>query len=73
MALVTIATFRYRHEADLAKSILEENGIACVVSADDAGGWRPEILSANPVRVLVDESDAANAREVLASSEEDSE
>lgn len=36
--LVSIAVYRNHPEAELAKSILEENGIPAIISSDDCGG-----------------------------------
>ncbi|CAN5873393.1 hypothetical protein BH23GEM9_BH23GEM9_07490 [soil metagenome] len=65
MGSVMIAAFRYRHEAEFARATLEGAGIPSMMSADDGGGMRPEIMSANPVRVYVREEDAAEAAEIL--------
>jgi hypothetical protein len=65
MSLVTVATYRFRHEADFARHILAELGINAIVFADDAGGWHPELLLTRPVRLLVAAEDLAAAREAL--------
>lgn len=69
MSLVVVATYRYRHEGEFARAILDAEGIPCMITADDAGGMRPEIMSANPVKVFVDEADADAAREALSNEE----
>ena len=71
MSIVTVATYRYRHEAELAKEILAGNGIESIVSADDAGGWRPELLMTRPVRLLVDADDLEEARDLLEQEDDD--
>ena len=68
MAAVTLATYRYRHEAEFAQMILADLGINSVVAADDAGGWHPELLMTRPVRLLVDSEYLDAAREALAES-----
>ena len=65
MSLVTVATYRFRHEADMAKIILAELGIDSIVFADDAGGWHPELLMTRPVRLLVSADDLEAARDAL--------
>jgi hypothetical protein len=70
---VVVATYRYRHEGEVARTWLESAGIPCILVADDAGGFRPEIMTANPVRILVREEDAEDARELLADSPADGE
>lgn len=42
-SLFCIKTFAIRAEAGMAQSILEESGIKASVSADDAGGMRPDL------------------------------
>jgi hypothetical protein len=42
--LVTIKTFVYRHEAEMAQSFLKAYGIPSMVSADDCGGWNPYLV-----------------------------
>ncbi len=63
--LVKVATFGNRPEAEIAKGMLEANGIRTVLSADDAGGWRPELTFTMGVRLLVAEDDVEVARELL--------
>jgi flagellar biosynthesis/type III secretory pathway M-ring protein FliF/YscJ len=60
-----VAVVASRTEADLIVGLLESEGVAAVVSADDAGGQEPQ-LQLQGVRVLVPASDAARARRVLA-------
>ena len=62
MSTQVVATFRYRHEAELAQQMLTAPDIFSMVSADDAGGWQPQIAR---VRLLVRAADAQRAREVL--------
>jgi hypothetical protein len=70
MGAVTVATFRYRHEGELARGYLTDAGIASILSSDDAGLMRPDVISMHPVRLMVDAGDAERAREVLDTSEE---
>ena len=58
-----VATFRFRHEAEIAQQMLATNDIFSMVAADDAGGWQPMIMA--PVRLIVRTADAQRAREVL--------
>jgi hypothetical protein len=62
-----IATFRCRHEAEIAQQLLAAHDIFSMVSADDAGGWQPFIMA--DVRLMVRTADAQRAREVLAEHE----
>jgi Putative prokaryotic signal transducing protein len=62
---IPIGSFATRSEAEIVVGLLESEGIVASISADDAGGAYPFELSGG-ARVLVDESDAEAAREVLA-------
>jgi type III secretory pathway lipoprotein EscJ len=62
---VPIGSFATRTEAELVVALLEAQGIAASVSADDAGGAYPFQLS-GAAQVLVDESDAEEASQLLA-------
>jgi hypothetical protein len=63
METTVVATFTYRHEAEMARSFLELEGIEAMVATDDAGGAYPGIISR--ARVIVRSEDADAAREVL--------
>jgi hypothetical protein len=65
-ALVVVATFSNRPEAELARSALEAAGIDALVQSDDGGGMRPSLAwAATGVQVIVREDDADIAREIL--------
>lgn len=65
--LVCLKTFPDRLEADMAKSLLEANGIKASVSADDAGGMRPDLgFTSGGVRLFVLSENADKAIELLA-------
>jgi type III secretory pathway lipoprotein EscJ len=59
-----VAVVGSRIEAELVVGLLQEHGISARVSADDAGGMRPD-LAVQGVRVLVDAEDARIALEIL--------
>lgn len=62
---VTVAVVISRTAAELIVGLLRSNGLRAAVSADDAGGQEPQ-LQLQGVRVLVDPSDEAEARLLLA-------
>jgi hypothetical protein len=72
--LVAIKTFAYRHEAELAKNLLAEEGIESVVSADDLGSHRPHLLftggKGGMAKLLVRKEDVQEAERILAVLEE---
>ena len=63
--MITIGTYGTRDEAEVVQGLLASAGIGASISADDAGGAYPFVLSGG-AQVLVDESDAKAASELLA-------
>ena len=64
--LVVVKKFLYRQEAEIAKGLLTSSGIDCILSADDAGGLRPEIaFGRGGVHLLVKRKDLQEAKEML--------
>lgn len=63
--LIVAHVFAYRHEADLARGMLEAEGIEALVEADDCGGQRPLMGAATGVRLLVRRADAHRAQKLL--------
>lgn len=61
-APVEVARYRWRHEAEMALGILEDEGIPGAVLADDVGGVYPGIAGA---RLIVPSEHAERARVVL--------
>jgi hypothetical protein len=64
MELTELGRYNTTTEADLVKARLGASGIDAVVQADTAGGLIPSLPSKG-VRVLVRESDRAEAMEIL--------
>ena len=54
-----------RTEAELIAGMLRSNGIKAAVSADDAGGWDPQLQLGSGVQVLVPADDVARARKLI--------
>ena len=66
MKLVCIKTYTNRIGAEIAKGFLEKNGIKAMVSADDAGGMRPDLLwGTGGAKLLVKEEDTKKALDKL--------
>jgi hypothetical protein len=66
MTLLTkIRTFLYRHEAEMAKELLENEGIEVLISSDDHGGIRPSLAYAGGVDLLIKEEDVPQATDLL--------
>ncbi len=62
---VCVHRFYYRHEAELAQSALEADGIESRITSDDAGGQGIGIQFTNGVDLLVPEDALARARAIL--------
>ncbi len=60
-------------EAQIIAGFLESNGVAAVVSSDDAGGLEPQWQLTQGVRVLVAPEDAIEARRILDEADSESE
>jgi hypothetical protein len=69
--LVTIRTFSSESEALVAKSALEAFGMHCTLGSDDFGGEQLALAMTNGIRLLVRNSDADRAEEVLRNVAED--
>ena len=68
--LVVVQSYATEAEAEVAKGVLESSGIDAMIQADTAGRMREHLAwSGLGHRVLVREEDAAAARELLVSSE----
>lgn len=64
--LVTVSSYPSRIEAEVAKGLLESNGIKSAITADDAGGMEPYPMSNSyGVRLKVSEEDFEKAQEIL--------
>lgn len=63
--LVIAHVFAYRHEAELARGMLEAGGIEAMIAADDCGGQRPLLGANTGIRLLVRRNDEQDARELL--------
>jgi len=65
MSAETVAVVGSRTEAELIAGMLRSHGIKAAVSADDAGGWDPQLQLGNGVAVMVDAADAGRARTLI--------
>ena len=64
--LVCIKTYNSRLEAEMEKNFLESEGIDAILSADDAGGMRPDLLwGTGGVRLLIRKEDTVKALQIL--------
>ncbi len=69
-ALVVVASFNFRQDADLAKTFLISKGIEVFESADDLGGMNPGLGFGARTRLLVHKSNADQAMALLDEIEE---
>jgi hypothetical protein len=63
--LTRVRSFLYRHEAEMVKEILEDEGIHALISSDDQGGMRPSMAFAGGVHLFIKEEDVLKATELL--------
>lgn len=68
--LYTLQNFPNELVAEIARMTLEAHGIAAIVSKDDCGGMEPNLQPGLGVRLLVLESNHAEARRILDEAEE---
>jgi hypothetical protein len=64
-SLVVLQTYTYRHEAELAHSVLQAFEVLSLISADDLGGEGLGTDLIEGVRLLVRAEDVERAREAL--------
>ena len=62
---IVLATYDSRHEAEMARGILEDAGIAAALHPDDAGSMEPALAFQGRVRLLVAGDEAGSARQLL--------
>jgi hypothetical protein len=60
-----VRTFADRGEAEIARSLLEAEGIPAAVPAEDRGGLTPPEEFLSGVQLVVEEGDVERARELL--------
>lgn len=60
-----VATFEYRHEAEMAQGYLEDGGIPVIMVAGDAAGIELGFAAPHRARIAVRTEDVEAAREVL--------
>jgi hypothetical protein len=64
--LVTVQTYTSRPEAEIARGLLESNGIDVLIIADDAGGMIPSPMQYSyGVIVKVQKKDFVKAKQLL--------
>ena len=62
---IAIRTFDNEAEAEMAQQMLEDVGVRSFISKDDAGGMEPQLQLTGGVRLMVSNSNAERAREIL--------
>jgi len=60
-----VRTFSDRGEAEIARSLLEAEGIGALISADDMGGNTPPLDFSSGLQLVVSAADVGRARELL--------
>jgi hypothetical protein len=62
---VVVKTFMNEFEAEIAKGVLEEEGIESFISKDDEGSMNPALVLTQGVKLHVFEKDGEKAIEIL--------
>jgi hypothetical protein len=62
---VVLKMFTNEFEAEIAKSLLKEEGIEGYISSDDVGGMQPPQQLSEGIRLIVLEEDYQRAKEIL--------
>ena len=61
-----VKNYATRIEAEIDKKFLESQGFKCLISADDAGGARPDIMmGTGGVWILAEQKDAVPIKKIL--------
>jgi hypothetical protein len=63
--LVVIRRFMNEPDAELARAVLQANGVEAVILRDDAGGMLPSMPLISAIRLAVRAEDADTAVEIL--------
>jgi hypothetical protein len=63
--LIIVHTFNYLHEAEMARSALDANGVFAVVLSDDAGGQEIGLQFVRGARLMVKQKDERRAKTIL--------
>lgn len=61
--LICVKKFADRHDADVAKSVLDANKIESFIQTDDAGGMYPFMTEG--IRLFVKKTDVQKAKKIL--------
>jgi hypothetical protein len=64
-ALISIHTFNYRYEAEMARGLLEANGIYATVFSDDAGNQEVSLQFVRGAMLMVKPEDEPRAKALL--------
>jgi hypothetical protein len=64
---IQVATYLDRSTAEIARGLLESEGIASFIASDDMAGNRPHMSFGFGIRLMVDASQVEDARQILQS------
>ncbi len=65
MSLVTIRTYVDQTSAEIARGLLEPNGIDAFIMADNEGGLNPGLSFSTGIRLMTHEKHMERAKELL--------
>ena len=62
---IVLKTFLHRYEAQIAKGLLDEQGILNMISDEDVGGFQPGMIIGQSIQLIVNEEDLEKAKTVI--------
>ena len=62
---IVLKTFLHRYEAQIAKGLLDEQGILNMISDEDVGGFQPGMIIGQAVKLIVNEDDLERAKTAI--------
>ncbi len=62
---IKIGSFNDSFQANMAKEILQSNGISCVVTGDEFKLFQPSSEDLKPIQLIINTNDKAAAEELL--------
>jgi Putative prokaryotic signal transducing protein len=62
---VILKVFTTEMDANMARDVLQDEGVSAFVFKDDGGGMEPHLQRTNGVRLVVNRGDVDRARKIL--------
>ena len=62
---IVLKSFIHRYEAEIAKGLLDKEGILNMISDEDIGGFQPGMVIGDTIRLIVNDEDLNKAKKVI--------